>query len=602
VHVGGLSLSTAADGGDSLDIALRKIHTLRSSFTGLQSTLLAFSRTAAAFSQASGGVATEWEGLYAGSPARANSLQSFLTNQRRISSCGDRVYKDVFGWDVLKTFDDWDGEAARMAAELEKFSQAKKNRMKRSEPLTAKEEANMETARMQLETQTNAFLEKRYAALDRAFVRFMELQLEFFREGASASEKYQPIVENYRKRFPRQTGGADTGEVLGLPPRQEPVRSNSTPPHQEDERPNGVQQQRRPTQTQAPAAQQQRPPQQQQQQQKPQQGQQNGDDTSDSESESGSETDSSADDTDVETPHPPVKKTSNAGAGNSGAGVIDLFDFPSTAAPAKPAASKPAKASPSSSSSNEVNLDFFGAPTNAPATSSSSSSSSSGKHPKSSPKHDDEFDFTGGGGLKVPKPLSVSSSSPELKKDRGVQSFDPFGMSSPTVNKPAPAERRPTRSASPPANAPGTSTSGMVNAYIPPTAQLQEHIEEQQAAKVAQLREAEAQQENALEARRDAESSVEAKLTAWETNKDGAKKNIRNLLSTVHTVLWPNSGWKPIGIADLIDFAGIKKAHMKVIRVVRESDSIVLQCAGNTRLVAHIRCSPSRSGSPGPAD
>jgi len=65
-----------------------------------------------------------------------------------------------------------------------------------------------------------------------------------------------------------------------------------------------------------------------------------------------------------------------------------------------------------------------------------------------------------------------------------------------------------------------------------------------------------------LEARREVENNLEAQLFAWETNKDGTwRKNIRNLLSSVHTVLWPNSGWKPVSFADLIDFNAIKKAH-----------------------------------------
>jgi len=58
--------------------------------------------------------------------------------------------------------------------------------------------------------------------LDRAFVRFMEIQIDFFREGLSASQNYQSIIDNYRKRFPRtaskqqiqqQQGGATQPRV-----------------------------------------------------------------------------------------------------------------------------------------------------------------------------------------------------------------------------------------------------------------------------------------------------------------------------------------------------------------------------------------------------
>ena len=34
--------------------------------------------------------------------------------------------------------------------------------------------------------------------------------------------------------------------------------------------------------------------------------------------------------------------------------------------------------------------------------------------------------------------------------------------------------------------------------------------------------------------------------------------NIRALLSTLHTVLWANSGWKPPGLTDLVETAKVR--------------------------------------------
>ena len=48
----------------------------------------------------------------------------------------------------------------------------------------------------------------------------------------------------------------------------------------------------------------------------------------------------------------------------------------------------------------------------------------------------------------------------------------------------------------------------------------------------------------------------------------GRAGNIRALLSTLHTVLWPDSGWKPPGLTDLVEPARVKRAYMKANLVV----------------------------------
>ena len=314
-----------------------------------------------------------------------------------------------------------------------------------------------------------------------------------------------------------------------------------------------------------------------------------GSDASDSDSGSDSDderTDSS--DEDEPTPRRPIPAAaSGAPAPRPTEPVIDLFNFPGDAAPAqtKPASAAPAHRANKPSAAAEDDLsDFFGSGSAAKPAASSSNSSAQPQQGNNHHHHghrshhaspDFDFDFSGGGNAAQSAKLPQSVSTPALSaKKNDLLSFDPFAMSSPPAKSSssssssgaaAPAKAR---STSPPPAAPGTSTSGMVNAYIPPTHRLDEHIAEQQELKVAQLKAAEEAAESALEARRSAEGDLESTLSAWEFNKDGNKKNIRNLLSSVHTVLWPNSGWKPVSFADLIDFTAIKKAHMKVIRVV----------------------------------
>eukprot|EP00798_Chlamydomonas_sp_ICE-L_P015355 gene15355-21442_t len=66
------------------------------------------------------------------------------------------------------------------------------------------------------------------------------------------------------------------------------------------------------------------------------------------------------------------------------------------------------------------------------------------------------------------------------------------------------------------------------------------------------------------EARKKAEQvslkeSYKAKILTWEKKHSC---NIRGLLGSLDTVLWPDSGWKPLGMAELLEAIQVKKAYM----------------------------------------
>lgn len=44
--------------------------------------------------------------------------------------------------------------------------------------------------------------------------------------------------------------------------------------------------------------------------------------------------------------------------------------------------------------------------------------------------------------------------------------------------------------------------------------------------------------------------------------------NIRALLSSLHTVLWPDSGWTPPNMSDMVDNNKVKKVYMKANLIV----------------------------------
>lgn len=56
--------------------------------------------------------------------------------------------------------------------------------------------------------------------------------------------------------------------------------------------------------------------------------------------------------------------------------------------------------------------------------------------------------------------------------------------------------------------------------------------------------------------------SYERKVRQWSKGKEG---NIRALLSTMQYILWPNSGWKPIPLVDIIEANAVKKAYQRAL-------------------------------------
>ncbi|CAI8619168.1 unnamed protein product [Vicia faba] len=54
--------------------------------------------------------------------------------------------------------------------------------------------------------------------------------------------------------------------------------------------------------------------------------------------------------------------------------------------------------------------------------------------------------------------------------------------------------------------------------------------------------------------------TLDFEIKRWSAGKDG---NLRALLSTLQYVLWPECGWQPVGLTDLITAAAVKKAYRK---------------------------------------
>ncbi|KAK0663378.1 UBA domain-containing protein 7 [Lasiodiplodia hormozganensis] len=132
--------------------------------------------------------------------------------------------------------------------------------------------------------------------------------------------------------------------------------------------------------------------------------------------------------------------------------------------------------------------------------------------------------------------------------------------SRPAAARPAPAAKKP---AARPAPRPAVSTQGSAEA-------------------VKKLREANAAAEKADDEKFALTDQVDAKLVAWKGSKSD---NLRALLGSLDTVLWPEAGWKKVGMQDLVMPNKVKIVYMKAIAKVHP-DKISQDATTEQRMIS----------------
>lgn len=90
-------------------------------------------------------------------------------------------------------------------------------------------------------------------------------------------------------------------------------------------------------------------------------------------------------------------------------------------------------------------------------------------------------------------------------------------------------------------------------------------VQEERIAEAAARDAAQAAEQAAKDA---AKAMHGARLSEWALEPSGQPKNIRVLISTLHTVLWPDAKWEPVAMAKLIAPAKVKFYFMRAITVV----------------------------------
>lgn len=77
-------------------------------------------------STASSTVGSEWCGLYPKNSSRSGPLSTFQTSQNKMDNIINHIFREIYGWDILKIFDDWDQDAAQVLMEIKKVENVRK--------------------------------------------------------------------------------------------------------------------------------------------------------------------------------------------------------------------------------------------------------------------------------------------------------------------------------------------------------------------------------------------------------------------------------------------------------------------------------------------
>ncbi|GFP55521.1 UBA domain-containing protein 7 [Trichoderma asperellum] len=77
---------------------------------------------------------------------------------------------------------------------------------------------------------------------------------------------------------------------------------------------------------------------------------------------------------------------------------------------------------------------------------------------------------------------------------------------------------------------------------------------------------------------------VDAKVSAW---RDGKRENLRALLASMDSVLWENSGWKKVGLHELVMANKVKISYMKAIAKTHP-DKLPQDASTEVRLIAGL--------------
>jgi hypothetical protein len=534
-------------------------------------------------------VGNDVQQFYTRSKTRQASIQKFVEVQSKVDQVATDVFRDQFHRDILATFDKWQRQVQglwgnmKLAEELHAslYKQDAKLKALKDNPQGGKgsrqkggapsdgpsladlenefafTKARLDTLKTKLETEVNQAVENRFTVFDNILVRLMECQVDFFAGSSTALVELKPNVDNYRKRFPKGsipeslTGDGDSAETSAE------VKSEEKPP----EKP------KQPAAVKKPVAR-----------------------KESAVSEEDEEEEEEEEEDEEESPAPVKQATvkSNAAPKPAAAGVDLLGDLmgagPAPAAKSAPPSQGKAAAAPASSEGS-----LFEAFGSAPAAGSSKATPQT--KPKAAPAASPDDFLEGLMGSAAPAPAAAAEAKKATKAPKKTDSAKPKAKpAEAAAPAPAPAAAskapatKPKAVAPVPAAAPEkrgwTDSDGheiekdegpaeddeekKVTVKVVVSEERKEEIAQAAQAAVESFQAAKDAEEQMNQEKRRLRLALEEKLNNWEF-KSGIRKNIRTLLTTVHTVMWEGSGVDPIPLQAVMNDPGLKKAHRQVV-------------------------------------
>lgn len=110
-----------------------------------------------------------------------------------------------------------------------------------------------------------------------------------------------------------------------------------------------------------------------------------------------------------------------------------------------------------------------------------------------------------------------------------------------------------------------TSYEGKSDTVVAAMKAREEQLRERQIKALMEKKEREIANEVKEEERDAAKAKYGKQLDAWAYDMGGERKNIRTLLSTMHTVMWPEAGFKPISMAQVLEPEKVKLFYRKAM-------------------------------------
>lgn len=152
--------------------------------------------------------------------------------------------------------------------------------------------------------------------------------------------------------------------------------------------------------------------------------------------------------------------------------------------------------------------------------------------------------------IKKPSPVSRKTvANHEADNDVWLTAFDATKSNGPKITPP-PAIKRPATTGRPARPAPV--------ARVRAAAEAEERTRQRMADALESKIERDMEAQREEEERKRITDLLDSQIRRWAVGKEG---NLRALLSSLHDVLWPECGWKPVGLADLITSVSVKKVY-----------------------------------------